>query len=292
MTAMWRSWSGNVRGVILLALGALIVTIEQVILRYASQETTTAAITAGRSLAQLMLGIVLVTSLGEGWRGTVPRKMTLQLFRGASSLMSWWLYYYSFRVLDFTVATTLNFTTSLYVAILAGPIMGERVTGARWAATILGFLGVLLVVRPGATGHTFGILAGLGSAICGVAIVFSNRALGLSDRTETTMLWVGVVTTLGSLPFAIAGAEPMAWRDLAIVALASIVGASALWVMLEAFRVGEASALGPVPYLRLVYAALAGWLLFDERPDLWTLAGCVVIAASGVALARAEARGR
>ncbi|MBL8702301.1 MAG: DMT family transporter [Alphaproteobacteria bacterium] len=287
---VWNGLSGNLRGALILALSALVLTGETVLLRYMSSEVPVAVYTLARALAQLGLGALLVLSLGQGWRGARTQRIGLQLFRGVSSLVSWQLYYFSFRVLDFAIATTLNFTTALYVALLAGPIMKERVGPWRWAATALGFVGVLLVVRPGAAGSAIGLIAGLGSALCGVAIVFSNRSLGLSDRAETTMFWVGVVTTLGALPPAIAAWRLPAAGDALLVAGGATIGAAGLWLILIAYRLGEASALAPIPYLRLVFAALAGWALFAERPDAWTIAGCATIAASAILLARAESR--
>lgn len=291
MTA-WRALPGNIRGAALLALAALVLTSETVLLRWIDTAVPVTVYTSARALAQLVLGTILVLSLGEGWRGARTRRLPMQLFRGAASLVSWQLYYFSFRVLDFAVATTLNFTTGLFVALLAGPIMRERVGAWRWAATVIGFLGVLLVVRPGGGGSLPGIAAGLCSALCGVAIVFSNRSLGLSDRTETTMFWVGVVTLLGALPPALLDWRPLGAADLALVSAAAIIGAAGLWLILLAYRVGEASALAPIPYLRLIFAALAGWWLFGERPDPWTAAGCATIVASALLLARAEARRR
>ena len=282
--------SGNLRGVALLAASALVLTIETAILRAIAGEASVAVITFARSLAQLALGAALVAALGRGWAGARANRPGLQLVRGLASLVSWWLYYFSFRVIEFAVATTLNFTTALMVAALAGTVMRERVGRARWAATLAGFAGVLLVVRPGGGGDLVGIAAGLGSAVCGVVIVFSNRALGLADRTQTTMLWVGIVTTLGTLGPAVATGGWPTGTGLALLALAVTLGAFGLWLILEGFRVGEASALAPVPYLRLVYAVPIGWFWFGELPDALTFAGIAVIAASAALLAISEAR--
>jgi len=292
MKAAWTNLSGNVKGALLLAAAAFVLTVETVILRFIASEVAVPLYTFARALGQLGLGMILVASLGQGWRGMHSARMKLQIFRGTASLVSWLFYYYTFQVLDFAVATTLNFTTALFVVFLAGPIMRERVGAWRWAATGIGFVGVLLVVRPGAGGDVLGILAGLASALCGVAIVFSNRELGLSDRVETTMFWVGVVTVVGSLAPAISVWAPPNASNAALVALGAAIGAAALWLILIAYRMGEASALAPIPYLRLIFAAVAGWAIFGERPDLWTLAGCATIALSAILLARAEIRRR
>ncbi len=288
MKAAWTNLSGNVKGALILAGAALVLTLETMILRLIASEVAVPLYTFARSLAQLALGVILVASLGQGWRGARSARMKLQIFRGTASLVSWLFYYYTFQVLDFAVATTLNFTTALFVVFLAGPIMRERVGAWRWAATGIGFVGVLLVVRPGAGGDALGILAGLASALCGVAIVFSNRTLGLSDRVETTMFWVGVVTVVGSLPPALSVWAPPSAAAAGLAMLGAVIGAAGLWLILIAYRLGEASALAPIPYLRLVFAAAAGWAVFGERPDLWTLAGSATIAVSAILLARAE----
>jgi drug/metabolite transporter (DMT)-like permease len=290
MRGGWRNLSGNLRGVLLVAAAALALTIETAMLRALAGEASVAVITFARSLAQLVFGAILVAAAGRGLAGARPKRPGLQVVRGLASLASWGLYYFSFRVLDFAVATTLNFTTALIVAALAGTVMRERVGWARWLATLAGFLGVLLVVRPGGGGAPIGIAAGLGSAAFGVVIVFSNRALGLADRVETTMLWVGIVTVLGTLGPALALGGWPSGSALALMILAVAIGTTALWLMLEGFRTGEASALAPVPYLRLVYAVPIGWLSFGEFPDSWTLGGIAVIAASAALLALAESR--
>ena len=282
--------SGNLRGTLWLSLAMLVLVAETVLLRFVDPAMPTVVYTLARALAQLALGAALVASLRQGWRGLATRRPGLQLFRGASSLVSWQLYYLSFRVLDFAVATTLNFASALFVVLFAGPVMGERVGAARWAATLLGFAGVLVVVRPGGGADPLGVAAGLGSAICGMAIVFANRALGLTDRVETTMFWVGAVAVAGALPPAVLLWGLPSAADLAIAAVAACTGALGLWLILIAFRSGEASALAPILNLRLVFAAVAGWVLFGEWPDGWAALGGLAILASALLLARAEAR--
>lgn len=281
----------NLRGASWLALAMLVLTAETMFLRLADGAVPISTYMVLRSGAQLALGVALVLSMGSLRAGIATRRGWTQLLRGGSSLISWQLYYYSFRTLDFAVATTLNFTTSLFVALLAGPVMGERVGAQRWLATLIGFGGVLMVVRPGGGGDMAGMAAGLASAMFGTVIVFSSRSLGRTDRVETTMFWVGVITFLGALPPAIHGWSTPSRADLGLLSIAAICGAAALGLILLAFRIGEASALGPIPYLRLIFAAAIGWLVFGEVPAPWTAAGCVVIVASALVLARAEARG-
>ena len=282
--------SGNLRGALWLSLAMLVLVAETVLLRFVDPSMPTVVYTLARASAQLVLGAALVLSLRQGWRGLATQRPWLQLFRGASSLVSWQLYYLSFRLLDFAVATTLNFASAFFVVLFAGPVMGERVGAARWAATLLGFAGVVVVVRPGGGADPVGVAAGLGSAICGMAIVFANRALGLTDRVETTMFWVGAVAVAGALPPALLLWSLPSALDLAIAALAAGAGALGLWLILIAFRSGEASALAPILNLRLVFAVVAGWALFGEWPDGWAALGGLAILASALILARAEAR--
>ena len=112
----------------------------------------------------------------------------LHLARGLTSLVCWWLYYRSFQLLDLALATTLTFTTSLFVVALAAPLLGEKVGVRRWTMTVIGFAGV--VVASGATGFVLapGVAIGLASSAAAAALVFLNRLLARSEATSTIML--------------------------------------------------------------------------------------------------------
>jgi drug/metabolite transporter (DMT)-like permease len=125
---------------------------------------------------------------------------------------------------------------------------------------------VALAAGLGEAGNAPGILVGLLSAAGGAVIVFMNRVLSRTEPTGTIMAWIRIVTTLGALPVVALGWQPLAPAVLALLVATGFLGACGMWLTIEAYRVGEVSALTPVPYLRLVVAIAAGWLIFAEVP--------------------------
>lgn len=283
--------AGNLRGVLLLAFAVVLFTVEATLVRISAPVANEAQIVFFRSAAQLVLSAVVIWRMGAVRRLVTARPM-LHVLRGVTSLATWWLYYISFRVLDFALATTLTFTTSLFVVALAAPLLGERVGRMRWIATGVGFLGILVAVGPTAGASVTGVAIGLLGAAGGAVIVVLNRLLGRTEDTFTIMTWIGVVTTLGSAPVAWVLWEPLAFADGVVVCFTGLMGALGMWLTIEAYRVGEASALAPVPYLRFVMAALIGIAFFGEYPTPSLLFGAVmVVIASFLAIHHERRRG-
>jgi drug/metabolite transporter (DMT)-like permease len=279
--------SGNLKGALLLMLAAAVFTGEVLLVRLAGDEAATSQIVFFRAFAQLLLGTAMVVAARGGF-GT--KRPGLQIARGLTSLGVWSLYYISFLLLDLALASTLTFSTSLFVALLAAPILAERIGAARWIATLVGFAGV--VIAAGVTPASFepAVLLGIASAALAAVLVIMNRILVRTEKTPTIMFYIGVVTTLGTLPFAIANWQPLSDTGFLLLATAGLVGAGGMWLTIEAYRAGEVSALAPFPYLRLVFAVAAGYLVFAEIPAWNTVFGMAIIVASTIYVARAEHR--
>lgn len=281
--------AGNLRGVLLLALAAVLFTVEATLVRVSAPVANEAQIVFFRSAAQLVLSAVVIWRMAAVSRIVTARPL-LHVLRGLTSLATWWLYYFSFRVLDFALATTLTFTTSLFVVALAAPLLGERVGRVRWIATGIGFAGIAVAVGPIAGASVTGVAVGLLGAAGGAAIVVLNRLLGRTEDTLTIVTWIGLVTTLGSAPVAWIMWEPLALADAALVCVTGLMGASGMWLTVEAYRVGEASALAPVPYLRFVLAALFGIAFFGEYPTPSLVFGAAMVVIASFLAIRQEMR--
>ncbi len=281
--------AGNLRGALLLALAAVLFTAEATLVRISAPVANEAQIVFFRSAAQLVLSGLVIWRMGDIRRLKTARPV-LHIIRGLTSLLTWWLYYISFRVLDLALATTLTFTTSLFVVALAAPLLGERVGRVRWIATIVGFAGIAIAVGPVAGVYVAGVAVGLLAAICGAAIVVLNRLLGRTEDTVTIMTWIGVVTTLGSAPVAWFLWQPLALGDGVLVGATGLLGALGMWLTIEAYRVGEVSALAPVPYLRFAVAAIIGILFFGESPAPALLLGAALVVIASILAVRHEMR--
>jgi len=218
------------------------------------------------------------------------RRIGMHLLRGLSSVATWGLYFLSFTQLSLAAATVLSFTNVMFTCLLARPVLGERVDAARWAGTILGLMGIAVMLRPGTDLPLDGALVALGAALTWCGITLTSRMLSRTERTETVVAWVGLVTTAAALPFAIWHWQPIGVGDGAILLAFALFTPGIIWLVTEALRAGEASAVAPFQYLRLVVIMAFGWVLFAEVPDGWTLLGAAVILSGAILITVREAR--
>ncbi|MFN6956333.1 MAG: DMT family transporter [Acetobacteraceae bacterium] len=283
--------SGNLRGGALMAAAAVLFAAEALAIRWMTARGVPVEVQVFfRSLGQLFWVAPMIAATGLAVFRTA--RPGLHLLRGASSLLTWGFYYASFGPLDLATATVLSFTNVMFTTLLAGPVLGERVDRWRWAGTIAGFIGVAVMLRPGTTVSAFGVALALASAITWCGITLSSRVLAQIDRNTTIMAWVGLVTTAGSLPFAIAAWVPLGLPEIAVLLAVAGFAPGIIWLITSAYRHGEASAIAPFQYLRLIVVALFGWAVFHEVPDGWTWLGAAVILGGAVVVTIAEARRR
>src|SRR5690606_7381366 len=166
---------------------------------------------------------------------------------------------------------------------------GERVRARRWAAVVLGFIGVLLIVRPGTTGFSTGTLVAVMAALLSAIVAIQIKQLSATEPADriviwTTLLWVpmSLVPALGVWTWP----QGTAW--LWVVAAGMFgTGGHMLWT--RALKLGEVSALTPIGFMQLPIVVVFGWLLFDEAIDAWSLAGALVILAANAYIAHREA---
>jgi len=186
-------------------------------------------------------------------------------------------------------AIAVAFTAPLFVTALAGPLLGEAVDARRWGAVALGFLGALIMVRPGSAAFRPEALLVLGSALAFSLFVTLTRRM---TRTETNVALLAYSTLFAgtlSLPFL-----PFVWlapagEDLWLFMLIGLVGGMAAFLVIQAYRHAPASVLAPFDYTALIWGALFGWLIWHEKPGLQIWLGAAIVAAAGVYIARHEA---
>ena len=283
--------SGNLRGGALMAAAAVLFAAEALAIRLMTARGIPIEVQVFfRAAGQLLWVAPVIARSGLAVFGT--QRARLHLLRGGASLLTWGFYFASFAWLDLATATVLSFTNVMFTTLLAGPLLGERVDGWRWAGTIAGFIGVAVMLRPGTAVSMVGVALALASALTWCGITLSSRALALTERNTTIMAWVGLVTTAGAAPFAVVGWAPLGAVDVLILLAVAGFAPGIIWLITSAFRYGEASALAPFQYLRLIFVAGFGWVFFHETPDGWTWAGAAVILAGAVVVTMAEMRRR
>jgi len=243
-----------------------------------------------RYLVQLVaLMIWLAPRMGRGLVRT--NRLWLQLARAALLPFSSIFFVSSLKYLPLAEATAINYSTPVLVVILAVVFLHERLTQARIALVIAGIAGMFLIVRPGSAMFQGAALFSLAAAACYAVFQILTRKLAAED-SRVLLFYPALVGTLmmtAVLPWYAIGVDAP-WTDWALIAAGGLMGTLGHFLFILAFQRGPASALTPYTYVHLVWATLAGWLVFGSFPDVWTLAGMAVIAGSGFLIALHERR--
>jgi drug/metabolite transporter (DMT)-like permease len=231
--------------------------------------------------------LVLLAAVGPRMRLDLLRtqRLPLHLARGALLIGSSVCFFSALRFLPLAEATALNYTSPIMVTLLAGWVLGERLTRPRWAFVVAGFVGMLLIVRPG--GDLLGptALLAVGAAALYATFQIMTRKLA-GENLMVLMIYPSLVgTAVLSLvvPF-VRSDEWYPTSDLAAFVGIGALGSLGHLLFVRAFQTASASALAPFTYAQLVWSTLAGWLVFGTFPDGWTLTGIFIIAGSGVVL--------
>jgi len=217
-----------------------------------------------------------------------PRRPGLQVLRGVCVIGSSVLFVYGIRSMTMAQATTISFLSPLLITILSVPLLGEIVGIRRWAAVAAGMLGMLIVVRPGTGGFQPAALFGVASSFCWAIALVLTRKMASVDQPATTILWsacigAGLLTLL--LPF---DAVWPTGLQFMLCLMLGVIASIGQWMVVLAHRQAPASLLAPFTYTQLIWVTAGGYLVFDNLPDQWTLAGAAVIIASGLYTAHRE----
>ena len=235
--------------------------------------------------------ILLFAMRSGGVQSLRVRNIRGQALRGICVIGSSFLFVNGLRHLTLADAIAVSFTGPLFITAMAPFMLGETVGWRRWLAVLVGFGGVLFMLRPGGDALQWAILFPLGAAIFGGLRDLITRKIA---GTETTVAVLAVTTTvvlvsgLATAPFT----EWVAIRnaDLAMFATSGVLISIAHTLMIEAFRRGEAALVAPFKYSSLLWGTLFGFLIFGELPDLWTIIGAIIIIAAGLYVLHRETK--
>jgi drug/metabolite transporter (DMT)-like permease len=238
--------------------------------------------------------VILVPALHLGVRELWPKAPKLQFVRGSLHAGGMLLWFAALPTVAISEITAIGFAGPIFICLGAVLFLNERMTGARWAAVLVGFSGVLLVLNPfgagGFSGISTGMLMMLASGPVFAASFLVAKVLTRYDRSEVMVLWQHLVVSMLLFPFAVflwAMPSPTQW---ALLLVCGFLGAGGHYCMTRAFRVADISAVQSVKFLELLWAALLGYVMFGTTPAGWTVAGGAVILASTLWLARQESR--
>lgn len=220
----------------------------------------------------------------EALRTTRPK---LQVLRGLAVVLSSLFFMFGLGALPVAETTAINFMSPVFITALSIPLLGEKVGIRRWAAAVVGFAGVIVVVRPGSDAFHYAALFPVGAAMVWAFAAIATRMMN-RERPETTLAWsaaIGVAVLTVMVPFHWVTPSP---RDLLFAVLTGVGSTLGHWLLVQAYRQAPASVLAPFSYVQLVFASLFGFLVFSEVPGPFTFLGGAIIAASGLYTANRE----
>jgi len=239
------------------------------------------------------LGVMLPLVMRAGVSAFWPRNVGGQFTRGAIHTLGLCLWFIAVPHISLADTTAIGFTGPIFIMIGAALVFREPMRWERWAAALVGFAGVLIVVAPQLTGSGgWYALVMLSSSPVFAASFLVTKALTRYERPEVIVVWQAITVTAFSLPLAL-----LHWKTPSLVQwfyflLCGILGSAGHYCLTRSFSIADISATQSVKFLDLVWATALGWLVFDDLPTRWTLIGGVVICASTLWITRREARGR
>lgn len=217
------------------------------------------------------------------------RNIGSQIVRGLLLFFSSFLYFHGLVYLPLATAASISLTSPLIVTALSARFLNEPVGPRRWAAVCVGFIGALIVVRPGQTHFDWHALLIVGSTLCSAFYQLFSRRYGPAERADASATLATIVGTVVAAPFVpFEWLAPTSYWHWALFAGMGVMAGVGHYFVTIAYSQAPAAAIAPFNYLQLVGAALLGYILFGDIPDFWSWVGAGVIVASGLYIGHRE----
>lgn len=285
-----RRLSSALEGALLMVFSCACFAAMSALIRHLSVSVSAFEIAFFRNAVGLVAMLPWMAHLGFGTLRT--HRLKLYLSRGSLGVVAMWAWYSALGMMPLAEAITLNFTVALWMIPVAIVLLKERIGPRRWAATAVGFAGVLIVLQPGAEAFSLGGLLAIGSALL---FALSMCIIKLLSKTETPtqiVFYMNLIMTPLSLGPAIVFWSFPSWIELGLLIAIGLIAVLGHFSMARALSLAEASALMPLDYTRLPFAILIGYFAFGEFPGVWTWVGGTIIIGSALYIARREMRVR
>jgi len=285
-----RRQSDALRGILLMCLGVLLFPFLNASAKALTAHYPMPMIVWARFAGHFL--VVLIAFLPtSGWRIFHTRRPLLQIGRSLALMSSTALFVTAIGSVPLATASAIGFTAPLMVTALSVPLLGESVGPRRWSAVAVGFIGALIIIRPGAGFTDPAVLPLLGSSACYAIYQIATRRGGLADSAETAIVYaalVGTVVTSFIVPFFFE--MPRSVFDGLLFLALGVFGGFGHYLVVRAFRLGPAAVISPLGYAELVGSVILGYFIFGNFPDFWTWVGSAIIIMSGVYIALRERR--
>lgn len=272
------------RGIGLAVIGYLMFVVIDTCAKWLSQAgLPTGEVVFVRYAGQLFIISALLLPT-QGRQLLTTRNLKLEIVRGLFLLSSTAANFVAMLFLPLTVTGAILFTTPLILTALSIPLLGETVGWRRWAAIAVGFVGVLIIVRPGTEAFHPAVLLSLLCALFAALYMITTRKLAGVDGVSTQQFYSALVATGCLIPFVALGgwvwpSDPATWFAFVMIGVAALVGHQ---LLTTAYRYAPASVLAPFSYVQIVFLTGSSWLVFNQPPDMWFFIGLPIVVGSGL----------
>lgn len=285
--AAWARLPGNTRGALWITMGTIAFALNDVVIKYLGRTIHPFELALFRYVTGFIL--LLPAFISMGWSGLKTDRLGLHGTRLAIACIAQIGVFYAVIHLMLADATAIAFSRPLFTTLVAVFLLSEVVGWRRWTATAVGFVGVLVMVRPGqADFDTVAVVAVLAACAFALANVLI-RVLARTEPPNRILFYYhagGAIVFAGPAAWAWTTPIGVEWLLLFMIGVFTTVG---MIGFVRGFSAGEASIVGPMEYSRLIYAGFLGYYLFAEIPDAWTGVGAAIIVASTLYIARRDA---
>lgn len=277
----------NARGICFALIALFLFSLMAAMAKYFSDRYSIFEIGFFRFLFALIPLLPLIVKEG-GWEVFRTTRIKGHLWRSAVGLASLVFYFYSIKYLPLSDAVAISFTNPLFIALLSILMLKESVGIHRWAAIILGFIGVVLIARPHGLEVSAGVVFGLGSALFYALAMVSLRTLGSTEKVlTTTSYFTSLATIMLAIPTAFSWTPP-SFIDFILFILCGVCAGIGQLLLTKAYQLAPPSIISPFNYSAIVWATLIGILFWGHIPDMQVLLGTAIVVASGLYIIHRE----
>ena len=278
----------RIAAILLVALGVTFFAIIDSLAKHLEPDYSVAQIVWARYV--FAVPVILAFARPSTWPSLLSsRQMAMQIGRGLLPLLASVVVVFGLAKIPLAEFTAISFAAPLLVVALSAPLLKERITIHSWIGVLLGFLGVIVIVRPGGGVISWAAIYPLALALFFALYQITTRLVSRGDAPMVTLAWtiaVGLVLTTPLLPFAW---RPVSGNGWLLLILSGIFFGLSHLVLIRAFSMAPAAVLTPFTYAQIIAATLLGVVVFGDVPDAWAVAGMALIALAGLYVLRRQA---
>jgi drug/metabolite transporter (DMT)-like permease len=288
LVARWLALPPNLRGILWVGLSGLLFALLNVFTLIPAQHLNSYVMAFLRYCAGTLILLPLILRIGL-YRSLHSNRKGLHISRGMIHACGMFLWFAALPLTSLAEITALGFTGPIFVTIGAALFLGEKVRLRRWIAIIVGFIGAMIIIRPGFSSLHLGVLCILISTPIFSASNLISKALARTDSANTIVIWQNIVIVACAAPFAIWFWQTPGWIDVLWFMAAGLCGTLGHICQQRGYQLADITLLQPIGFLSLIYNTLLGYFLFFQQPDIWTFVGAAVIFGSAMYISHREA---